>query len=262
MGNKKPAGTTLSLEQNAILRGSINTPTGPYDVGLMRVWPKISAENVSTQAEGATQGTAFLLNRNGVFVTNWHVVQGQKHITVALPGWHEGANAEVIIRDAVNDIALLRVGDIPRLSGTCTDLPFQLTTENKLSLGQKVTTIGYPLAAILGSSPRFAEGVVSGTTGIRDDPRWLQISAQVEPGSSGSPLFDSDGNIIGIVVARLDDAKAFQMSNAIPQNVNFAIKADYLRNLVGMLPGEAPGNRTSTFSPDKAARCIASVTAW
>lgn len=262
MANKKPSGTTLSLEQNAILRGSITTPAGPYNVQLMRVWPKISPENASTQVEGQTQGTAFLLNRNGVFVTNWHVIDGQKHIAVALPGWHERANAEVIIRDATNDIALLRVTDTARLTSTCDDLPFQLAAESKPSLGQKVTTIGYPLAAILGSSPRFAEGAVSGTTGIRDDPRWLQISAQVEPGSSGSPLFDSDGNIIGIVIARLDDAKAYQMSSAVPQNVNFAIKADYLRNLVGMLPGETPGTRTTAFSPDKAARCIALVTAW
>jgi len=262
MANKKPAGTTLSLE-NALLRGSITTPAGsPYDIQLMRVWPKMSAENASTQTEGATQGTAFLLNRNGVFVTNWHVIDGRKHIAVALPGWHESANAEVIIRDATNDIALLRVTDTSRLASTCSDLPFQLAAESKPSLGQRVTTVGYPLAAILGSTPRFAEGAVSGTTGIRDDPRWLQISAQVEPGSSGSPLFDTDGNVIGIVVARLDDAKAVQMSSAIPQNVNFAIKADYLRNLVGMLPAESAGTRTTTFSPDKAAQCIALVTAW
>jgi serine protease Do len=108
-----------------------------------------------------------------------------------------------------------------------------------VTLGTRVTTIGYSLASILGSSPKFSEGVVSSKSGFQDDPRTLQISAQIQPGSSGSPLFDSDGNIIGILVATLDAAKIYQIANAIAQNVNFAIKSDYLLSLLGMLPGES-----------------------
>jgi S1-C subfamily serine protease len=97
----------------------------------------------------------------------------------------------------------------------------------------------------------------------RDDPRSLQISAQVQPGSSGSPLFDSDGNVVGIVVATLDAAKTYQLSSAIPQNVNYAIKADYLLSLVSMLPaGDALAPRTTVFSPEKAAQCVAIIRAW
>jgi S1-C subfamily serine protease len=115
---------------------------------------------------------------------------------------------------------------------------------------------------MLGSNPKFSEGVVSSKSGLQDDPRSLQISAQVQPGSSGSPLFDPDGNIVGVVVATLDPAGVYHADSAIPQNVNFAIKADYLLNLLAMLPSESLATRTTVFSPEKAAQCVAIIRAW
>jgi S1-C subfamily serine protease len=103
----------------------------------------------------------------------------------------------------------------------------------------------------------------SSKSGFQDDPRSLQISAQVQPGSSGSPLFDSDGNIIGIVVATLDAGKVYQAVSALPQNINYAIKSDYLLSLTAMLPvDDSLASRTTSFSPEKAARCVAIIRAW
>ena len=99
-------------------------------------------------------------------------------------------------------------------------------------------------------------------TGFQDDPRSLQISAEIEPGSSGGPLFNSEGDIVGIVVATLDAVKLYAMAGAFPQNVNWAIKSDYLLNLIGMLPNESPSSRTTAFSPEKAAKCIVAIRAW
>jgi S1-C subfamily serine protease len=262
MANKKPAGTTLTLDHNAILRGSVATPKGSMDLLLMRVWPKVE-ESVSTpSAKGGASGTAFLLSRSGLVATNWHVVAEGKNFSVAFPGWTGTVSAEVVIKDVVNDLAILRVNDSTKLASTCPDLPFQLASSNSVKLGERVTTIGYPLTSMLGSNPKFAEGVVSSKSGIQDDPRSLQISAQVQPGSSGSPLFDNDGNVVGIVVATLDAAKAYQLTSSIPQNVNYAIKADYLLSLVAMLPGDALASRTTAFSPEKAAQCVAIIRAW
>ena len=129
-------------------------------------------------------------------------------------------------------------------------------------LGQRVSTIGYPLSPLLGSDPKFSEGVISSKSGFQDDPRWFQISAAIQPGSSGSPLFDDNGNIVGVVVASLDAAKAFQLTNAIPQNVNWAIKSDYLLNLLGMVPDATLPPRAVAFSAEKASACVALVTAW
>ena len=105
-------------------------------------------------------------------------------------------------------------------------------------------------------------GVVASKTGFQGDPRSLQVSAQVQPGSSGSSLFDAEGNIIGIVVATLDAAKLYQIASILPQNVNWAIKSDYLLNLVGMLPDQNSISRRETaFTPEKAARCVAIISA-
>ena len=90
----------------------------------------------------------------------------------------------------------------------------------------------------------------------------LQISAPIMPGSSGSPLFDGDGNVIGIVVASLNEASTYKFSGALPQNVNYAIEADYLLSLVAMLPGDDSDSPTTAFSPDKAAQCVAIIRAW
>jgi hypothetical protein len=76
-------------------------------------------------------------------------------------------------------------------------------------------------------------------------------------------LFDNDGNVVGVVVATLDAGKVYQAANAIPQNVNFAVKSDYLLSLVAMLPAtEHVASRTTSFSPEKAAQCVALIRAW
>jgi len=264
MGDKKPAGTSLTLEHNSMLHGSVATPKGPFDLLFIRVWPKVSEESASAPpASGVASGTGFLLSRSGLLATNWHVVAERKNITVAFPGWSEPLSAEVVVRDVVNDLAVLRVADAAKVASTCPDLPFQLASSKGVTLGERVSTIGYPLTPMLGSAPKFSEGVVSSKSGWQDDPRSLQISAQVQPGSSGSPLFDSEGNIIGVVVATLDAGKVYQVADAIPQNVNFAIKADYLLSLIAMLPGDASvGSRTTGFSPEKASQCVAIIRAW
>jgi serine protease Do len=246
-----------------VLRASLATSKGPFDLLLIRVWPKIADGSASTtSAQGAASGTGFLLSRGGLLATNWHVVAVGKNLSVAFPGWTATVSADVVIKDAVNDLAVLRLTDLTKLATTCPELPFQLASSNGVKLGERVSTIGYPLTSMLGSSPKFSEGVVSSKSGVQDDPRALQISAQVQPGSSGSPLFDSEGNIIGIVVATLDAGRVYQLANAIPQNVNYAIKADYLLSLVAMLPGDSLTFRTTAFSPEKAAQCVAIIRAW
>jgi len=226
------------------------------------VWPKVEASASTPSAKGGASGTAFLLGRSGLVATNWHVVAEGKNFSVAFPGWTGTVGAEVVIKDVVNDLAILRMIDSTKLAATCPELPFQLASANSVKLGEQVSTIGYPLGPTFGSSPKFSEGVVSSKSGLQDDPTRFQISAQIMPGSSGSPLFDGDGNVIGIVVATLDAATTYKLSGALPQNINYAIKADYLLSLVAMLPGDALASRTTAFSPDKAAQCVAIIRAW
>lgn len=263
LANKKAAGTTLTLDHDAVLRGSVPGPNGTVDLAYLRVWPKLADEPATaTSEQNGKSGTGFLISRSGLIATNWHVVSDAKRISVSFLGWKDGINVDVVVRDAANDLAILRLADASKLADLCRDLPFQLTPTQNVVLGQHVSTIGYPLSPLLGSSPKFSEGAIAGKSGLQDDPRWFQISAAIQPGSSGSPLFDDEGNIIGIVVASLDAAKAYQLTGAVPQNVNWAIKSDYLLNLVGMIPNEKLSSRMTAFSPDKAAACVAVITAW
>ena len=69
-------------------------------------------------------------------------------------------------------------------------------------------------------------GYVSATAGLADDTSKLQISAPIQPGNSGGPLLDQSGNIVGVVVQKLDAIKMAKINGDIPQNINFAVKGE------------------------------------
>lgn len=91
--------------------------------------------------------------------------------------------------------------------------------------GENVEAFGYPLSQVLATSGNFATGIVAALAGIGDDSRFYQISAPVQPGNSGGPLLDENGNLIGVVSSKLDFLAEIKNAGDIPQNVNFAIKA-------------------------------------
>jgi S1-C subfamily serine protease len=92
-----------------------------------------------------------------------------------------------------------------------------------LNAGDAVTLFGYPLPDLLSSAGNVSTGIVSATSGLGNDIRYIQISAPVQPGNSGGPLFDKSGHVVGVVVAQLDALKTAKLTGDIPQNVNFAV---------------------------------------
>jgi S1-C subfamily serine protease len=99
-------------------------------------------------------------------------------------------------------------------------------------LGEDIEAFGYPLFGLLATGGNFTVGNVSAIAGLGDDTRYLQISAPVQPGNSGGPVLDLSGNVVGIVVSKLDVARVFKETEDIPQNVIFAIKATTLANFL------------------------------
>jgi len=100
-------------------------------------------------------------------------------------------------------------------------------------LGEAVEAFGYPLTDVLSKSGNFTLGNVSALVGIGEDSRYLQISAPVQPGNSGGPLLDQNGNLVGVVSAKLNALKLMLATNGdIPQNVNFAIKSSIATNFL------------------------------
>jgi S1-C subfamily serine protease len=82
-------------------------------------------------------------------------------------------------------------------------------------IGEPIVVFGFPLTGVLSTSGNLTTGTVSATSGMRDNSRNLQITAPVQPGNSGGPLLDQSGNVIGVVVAKLDAAKAASITGDI-----------------------------------------------
>ena len=94
-----------------------------------------------------------------------------------------------------------------------------------MRLGDDIIAIGYPLKGVLSSGAVVTTGIVNAMSGVNDDTSAFQISATVQPGSSGGPIFDRSGNLVGIVRARL-----LSNTQANPQNVNFGINLATVSN--------------------------------
>jgi S1-C subfamily serine protease len=182
-------------------------------------------------------GTGFAL-KDAYVVTNYHVVEGAGQITVrGINGnFSTSYSATVAAYDYSNDIAILRVND-SRFSGFGS-IPYAIKTTAS-DVGENIFVMGYPLTATMGSEIKYTTGVISSHSGYQGDISLYQISAPIQPGNSGAPLFDSKGDIIGIVNSKHTGA----------ENVGYAIKSAYLNNLMqGRIPGSVLPSSNSVSS--------------
>ncbi len=178
-------------------------------------------------------GSGFFVTKQGVVLTNYHVVAGSKGVWVRTQG--SLLSAKVLGTDKDNDLALLQVQVPANMSLTAAVLSGQRSAK----LGETVFTVGFPLPTLQGFSPKVTKGVVSGLKGVGDDPKLYQIDASVQPGNSGGPLADSSGQLIGVVVARLSDAAVMRTQGVVPQNINYAVKLSYVRAFIDSFPDVA-----------------------
>ncbi|MET1068345.1 MAG: trypsin-like peptidase domain-containing protein [Pseudomonas prosekii] len=154
-------------------------------------------------------GTGFVVSPGHV-MTCAHVIEDMQELHIA--SFSGRYRAEVVVVDQRNDMALLRVQDCPPLT------PVVFKDAVGCALGEPVIALGFPMAGLAGGGVHVTQGGVSGLFGLHNDASLLQFTAAIQPGSSGSPLFDSSGAVIGMVTSSLPDA----------QNMNFAVKAGLL----------------------------------
>ena len=166
-------------------------------------------------------GSGFLINKQGNIVTNFHVIQGEKHITIThfkktdreLKRFvHK--NVRIVALDPFHDLAILQVTEnIGKVSH-----PMVLSPDDNVAVGEKVFVIGNPL----GLERTVTEGVVSHTGRNFAGKVFLQIDAAINPGNSGGPLFNSRGQVIGVI----------NMSARFMQGLNFAIPIHHVKFLL------------------------------
>jgi S1-C subfamily serine protease len=175
--------------------------------------------SASAQAEPPkttfSTGSGFFVSKAGHIVTNAHVVKDCATITVR-PDGATPVPAQVLARDATNDLAVLKIaGPVERT----------LPIRPSVRLGEGIAAFGFPHTDLLATTGNFTLGNVTALAGLRDDSRYLQVSAPVQSGNSGGPLLDGSGNVVGVVSAKLDAIKMAVAQGDLPQNVNFAVKA-------------------------------------
>ena len=170
-------------------------------------------------------GTGFVVSASGHIVTNNHVIDGCSELKGNLTG--EAAMVlRVVSSDANNDLALLQAPT------TATFKDFARIRDRSLRSGDSVVAIGFPFHGLLTSDFTVTTGIVSSLSGLRNDSRFLQISAAVQPGNSGGPLFDTAGQVVGVVTGKLDGLRIAVATGSIPENINFAIKTGALRDFL------------------------------
>ena len=184
--------------------------------------PSISPEPPSvTPAVPQTKstGSGFFVTQTGHLLTNAHVVSGCTIIFIKSSGGQAGV-AQVIVVDQNDDLALLKLE-----RRTETTAAFRIGRPPRA--GESAVVFGYPLTQLLASTGNVTTGIVTAVAGPLDDPHQIQISAPVQPGSSGGPVLDASGYLIGVVVSKLNT-----VLGDVPQNVNFAIKASTAANFL------------------------------
>ncbi|WP_375311990.1 serine protease [Bradyrhizobium sp. A5] len=179
-----------------------------------------------SKAARARTGTGFVVSATGHVVTNNHVIDGcVGDIKGNLTG--EAAMVlRVVSSDANNDLALLQA------PSTTTFKDFARIRDRSIRSGDSVIVIGFPFHGLLTSDFTVTTGIASSLSGMRNDTRFLQISAPVQPGNSGGPLFDTTGQIVGVVTAKIPALRIAAATGTIPENINFAIKTGMLRDFL------------------------------
>lgn len=180
----------------------------------------------NSQKEWTGNGTGFFIDSRGYIATNYHVVENASAIEVEFiqNGQKKSFSAKVIVSDKQNDLAIIKIETSE--FKPFTKLPYNFKSQIS-DVGSNVFALGYPMAlSIMGEEIKFTDGKISSRTGYQGEISTYQISVPVQPGNSGGPLFDSSGNVIGIVNAKIMAA----------DNVSYAIKTSYLTNLIEVMP--------------------------
>jgi S1-C subfamily serine protease len=171
-------------------------------------------------------GSGFIFSEQGLIATNFHVAG--KCAALNVPGY---GPATLVTGDEKSDLAVIRLD-----SRTATHWATIRSTPPELA--ENVVLLGYPLADILNSSLNVATGIVSAETGLGGNKDWFTTNAGIQPGNSGGPILDLEGHVLGVAVAKIDDAKLLAAMGDTAPNVGFGINNSTLLKFVSIFQHE------------------------
>lgn len=239
------------LEKVAAERGAIGgaQPPLPSSSSASSVPPAAAPK----EKTAVGSGTGFYIGPD-MIVTNFHVINGCAEIRIRKNGAEQGS-ARVAAVSQADDLAALR-------SAVPSKTFLKLRVGAPIKPAESVLVFGYPLTGALSSAGNTTLGNVTALTGMRDDSRYIQISASVQPGNSGGPAIDESGRLMGVVVSKLNALAIARITGDIPQNVNFAIKASTLASFLEAhkISYEADANTRELSNTQRAERAEESST--
>lgn len=249
-----PAGSTVtarlaftSKEQGLdyIVRNGFHVESAPETGEGGRSGASKSTAAPPVSGGGAT-GTGFAVSEVGHISTAFHVVNGAKSIRVVIQGREH--DARVIAKDQNNDLAIIKVDGV-----TLSPLPFGKSADQKI--GDDVFTTGFPDPEIQGENVKLTRGSINAASGIRDNASMFQVSVGVHGGNSGGPLVNRRGEVVGVIVSKLG-MKYFLATSEMPQNVNYAVKSDFVTLLLDTIPDYVSPSISANraISPEEAAQ--------
>ncbi len=174
-------------------------------------------------------GSGFAIS-NRYIATNYHVVDGAKRLKIS------GVNGDfnlsytvsVVATDVNNDLAILKVSD-EHFKGF-NGIPYTIYPTN-VDVGTDVFVLGYPATIIMGQEVKITTGIINSRSGFQGDVSTYQMSATIQGGNSGGPVFDNDGNVVAVAVGGINREVLQNI-----ENVNYSVKSPYLINLIESCP--------------------------
>ena len=186
----------------------------------------VSAQTITGSGSGFAIG-------NGYVVTNYHVVEESNYFKIygIMGDINTGYEAQVITYDKNNDLAILKITDRSFKGYGVVPYSIKMSTQAKAS---DVFALGYPFVTTMGVEAKYNKVIISSLTGFQVDVSNYQVDVPLQPGNSGGPLFNSKGELVGIVVARHKGA----------DNVGYAVKSSCLKTLAESKNISLPSNNT------------------
>ena len=168
-------------------------------------------------------GTGFAISGNGYIATAYHVVKGADSIYVQ--NGKGSFKVQAIYTDPVNDVAVLKISDAN--FDNLPSLPYSIK-KGMSGIGESVFTLGFPKDDIV-----LGDGYVSSKNGINGDTLAYQVAIPVNPGNSGGPLLDNNGNIVGIINGKENKT----------DGATFAVKSRYIMEALNAIPQDSLSKR-------------------
>ena len=225
------------FKENSVITTKFSRFPNRNDVTYVKTFDPSLTPNIKKPIGWAGNGSGLVVSTTGYIITNYHVVEDADEIEVEFIVNEEVQtfNAEIVQLDKVNDLAIIKIFDM-NFDGL-DNLPYNFKTESS-DVGTKVYAYGYPMAlSIMGKEIKITDGIISSKTGFDGDVTTYQITAPIQGGNSGGPLFDDKGNFLGI--------NSSGLRKDIADNVGYTIKSNYVKNLIDVLPKniDLPSNR-------------------